>query len=239
MSILAQNTKLNVTPGGIIPIVHVTQYDVNRELTFTLYDGNGAASIRSDTQILIEGTKPDGHGFQYLGSLSGNVVTVNTTMQMCACQGTTECKLKLSRGTQVIGTALFILEVEKAGLQDNTDISDTDIPLIVALATEQMVRAEAAADTAVDSRDIAVEFAEKARRWAVGVTDDGSVPSDVNNSKYYAGRSEYYYAESVETLNSVRNIVSIIEALFGRIGLITRAGANIVTKSGDALTVKY
>ena len=150
--IVTQNNKLNVIPGGIIPVVHVSQYDVDRAISFTLYDGNSAASLEEGTTATIEGTKPDGHGFQYSGTISGNVVTFNTTQQMTALAGGIECKLTLTNGSQVIGTAMFILEVEKAGLNEDTIISDTDIPLIISLATEQMERAEAAAVSANASK---------------------------------------------------------------------------------------
>lgn len=153
--IVTQNTKLNIVPGGILPVVHVSQYDVDRVLSFTLYDGNGAASIESGTTVTIEGTKPDGNGFQYAGTLSENVVTVNTTVQMTALEGTNECKLTLKKGTQTIGSALFLMEVEKAGINENTPVSETDLPLIITQATEQMERAEAAAANAENSEIIA------------------------------------------------------------------------------------
>ena len=149
--IVSQNTKLNVVPGGIIPVVNVSQYDVNRSISFTLYDGNGAAELESGTAVSIEGTKPDGHGFQYEGTLADNVATFNTTQQMTVLVGAIECKLTLRKGSQVIGTAMFILDVEKAGINEDTVISDTDIPMIISLATEQMERAEAAADSASES----------------------------------------------------------------------------------------
>ncbi|MCR5098753.1 MAG: hypothetical protein K6B14_07390 [Lachnospiraceae bacterium] len=146
--IISQNTKLNVIPGGIIPVVNVSQYDVDRAISFTLYDGNGAAVLDSGTTVSIEGTKPDGHGFQYAGTLTGNVASFNTTLQMTVLVGAIECKLTLRKGSQVIGTAMFILDVEKAGINESTVISDTDIPMIISLATEQMERAEAAAVSA-------------------------------------------------------------------------------------------
>lgn len=146
--IVTQNTKLNVVPGGIIPVVHVSQYDVDREISFTLYDGNGAAVLDNGTTVSIEGTKPDGHGFSYAGTLTNNVASFNTTQQMTVLVGAIECKLTLRKDSQVIGTAMFILDVEKAGINDDTDISETEIPMIVSLATEQMERAEAAAVSA-------------------------------------------------------------------------------------------
>jgi len=145
-----QNTDLNIVPGGIIPVMHVSQYDVGRELKFVLYDGYDTADITTGTTVTIEGTKPDGHGFQYSGVLDQNAHTATfvTTEQMTVLAGAIECKLTLYLNSQRIGTALFILDVEKAGINDSTIISDTELPLIITQATEQMERAEAAADAA-------------------------------------------------------------------------------------------
>lgn len=173
MAIQAQNEKLNIVPGGIIPVVHASQYDVDRVLTFTLYDGLSAASLPSGVTGVIEGTKPDNKGFQYaVTSISGNVVTVNTTKQMTAVQGTVKCKIVLSKNNMVLGTALFFLEVDEAGLADDTDISETDLPFIRDAAEHNMLESEA---------------------WAVGTRNGVPVPSTdptyQNNSKHHATQS--------------------------------------------------
>lgn len=196
MSIQAQNTELNIVPGGIIPVVHVSQYDVDRVLTFNLYDRNSEASLASGTTAVIEGTKPDGNGFQYAATITGNTVTVNTTIQMTVLSGTVDCKIVLRNGSQVIGTALFIMDVEKAGINENTPISETDLPLIISEATEQMQRAEAAATAAALSEENAEAEALKAEGYATGKQNGGEVSSE---SPYYHNNAEYYseYAESI------------------------------------------
>ena len=192
MAIQAQNTKLNVVPGGIIPVVHVSQYDVDRALTFTLYDGSTAATLASGTTAKVEGTKPDGKGFQYGSpevSLSGNVVTINTPIQMTCVSGTTDCKVILKKGSQVIGTALFLLEVERAGLTEDTDISETDLPGIIAEATEQMERAEAAAVAAALSEDHAH-------------TSEANAVSAANSAAASRNAAAEYAAEALNAENS-------------------------------------
>lgn len=173
MAIQAQNEKLNIVPGGIIPVVHASQYDVDRVLTFTLYDGLSAASLPSGVTGLIEGTKPDNKGFQYaVTSISNNVVTIVTTKQMTAVKGTVKCKIVLLKDNMVLGTALFFLEVDEAGLDDETDISATELPFIRDMAETNMLNAEA---------------------WARGTRNNVPVASTDetyhNNSKYYSEES--------------------------------------------------
>lgn len=182
MAIKAQNIKLNLVPGGIIPVVHVSQYDVDRVLTFTLYDGNNAASLPVGTTASIEGTKPSHHGFSYSATVASNVVTVETTQQMTAEKGTVECKLKLTANTQVIGTALFLMEVEQAGLADDVIISDTELPVYIEAGHQNMLNAEA---------------------WAVGTKDGTAVgsgePQYHNNSKYYAEQASDSANDALES----------------------------------------
>ena len=142
MAIQAQKIKLNIVPGGIIPIINVSQNDIGRVLQFELYDGLSAASITAGTTATIEGTKPDNHAFQYSATISGNVVTVNTVQQMVIVPGTVECTLTLTYSGQVIGTALFFMEVERSGLDMNADVSDTELPALMDLARANAERAE-------------------------------------------------------------------------------------------------
>ena len=137
-----QEIKLNIVPGGVIPVLHATQYDVGRELKFLIFDGNSPASL-TGTTATIEGTKPDGNGFSYECTISNNEVTVETTAQMTVLSGSIDCKITFFKESDRIGTALFILDIEKAALNSDTPISDTDIPTIIALAREQEQNAEA------------------------------------------------------------------------------------------------
>lgn len=171
MAINEQNTILNVVPGGVIPVVNVSQYDVGRVLTFTLYDGNNVASIPSGTTVKVEGTKPSRHAFSYgspVATITGNGVTVSTADQMTAEAGSVECKLVLTYNSQVIGTAMFILECEVAGVQDDVDISDTVLPVYMEAGRQNMLNAEA---------------------WAKGTKDGTAVgsgePQYHNNAKYW------------------------------------------------------
>ena len=178
MSIQAQAIKLNLIPGGVIPVANCSQYDVGRVFTFTIYDGNSPASLTSGTTVKVEGTKPSRHAFSYgspTATISGNVVTVSTADQMTAEAGTVECKLVLTYSGQVIGTAMFLLECEQAGVQDDVDISDTVLPTYMEAGRQNMLGAEA---------------------WAKGTKDGVAVestePQYHNNSKYWNEQTQAY-----------------------------------------------
>lgn len=131
---ITQRTKLDMRPGGVMPVVHVSQYDNDAAaLIFDLYDGGELFTVPTGSSVLLNGLKPDNYGFSYqAASISGNTVVCNLTTQMTAVAGAVVCELRVRNGagTQIIGSCNFILQVEAAVLTDDTIISETMIPLI-------------------------------------------------------------------------------------------------------------
>lgn len=183
-----QIVNLQIIPNGVLPRVNVSQFDVGRQIQFKLYDGASAYTIPTGTEVRVDGIKPDKHGFSYDATWSGNTVTVTTTEQMTVLNGDIPCELRLLKDSQNIGTLNFILAVEKSPIDGDTDISDTDIPAIIELATEQMENAEA---------------------WATGekngVPVEDTEPQYENNSKYYSEESASSASASANSATSSAN----------------------------------
>ena len=125
--------ELDVSPGGIPPVIHVSQYDTgSRTLVFNLTSGAGDLVLPLSTQAEIRGTKPDGNGFSYECEISGKVVTADVTEQMTAAAGKAVCEIVIYVGEparegapasadyQQLATANFILFVEPAALDKDT-----------------------------------------------------------------------------------------------------------------------
>lgn len=145
---VTQTINLNMVPGSVYPVVHVNQFDNDAgALIFKLYNG-AAFSIPSSSAVVINGTKPDGYGFSYSATYSGNVVTADVTQQMTAVAGEVKCELRITKGTDVVGTQNFTLMVEPAALDSGTVVSDSDIPAIAAAADYAAAAAASAAEAA-------------------------------------------------------------------------------------------
>ena len=168
---ITQTLQLNLVPKGVWPRLYVSQYDAgSRTLTFEIYNGDQRFTLTSGTTAKIQGTKPDRHGFSYDADVdtSNNVITADITQQMTAAHGEAYCELVLFKSGQRIGTLNFVMMIQQAGLNDETDTSDSDLPDIIAEATEQMLTAEAYA---------------KGTRNGTAVTSGQTGYHD--NSKYY------------------------------------------------------
>lgn len=183
---MAQAINLQIAPSNVMPKIYASQFDIGREIEIILYDGASAYMPPVGTDIRFEGKKPDGNGFSYACTYTGNVVTVVTTDQMTVLAGEIPCELRLIKNNDNIGTLNFILAVEKSPIDGDTDISDTDIPAIIALATEQMERAEAAADNAHDS-EVNAKASEDAA--ALSETNAGTSATNAHNSELAAAAS--------------------------------------------------
>ena len=128
---ITQTHNLNLIPGSVPPVVNVTQYDKTaRTLVFNLWDGETSFSVPSGAAVTIRGTKPDGNGFEYTATASGSTVSMALQQQMATCAGSVRCEVRITSGTQILGTADFILEVKPSALNENTPLSETELPIL-------------------------------------------------------------------------------------------------------------
>lgn len=214
---VTQTYDLNLIPGGQIVNVHVSQYDVGRTIIFYLLDGAATFTPPSGTTALIEGTKPDKKGFSITASVSGNTASFTTTQNMCAVAGKTVCEFRLKQGTRNIGTANFILDVERAGLADDVDLSTSELAPYMDAAKKSADAAAASATEAAGSASTARQAASTASAAATTATNYGNLAKsyavggtgtrtgeDTDNAKYYAGKAAASVAQGTQVTFTMR-----------------------------------
>ena len=170
---ITQTINLNLIPGTVLPRINVVQYDTgSRTLEFAIFNGTQRFTLTNAMTAEIQGTKPDRLGFSYAATVddTNNIIVANLTQQMTAAKGEALCEIVLKKGSERIGTLNFIMNVQPAALNDDTVISDSELPDIIAVATEQM---EAAAASAT----LAESFAKGGTSSRTG--------EDTDNAKYY------------------------------------------------------
>lgn len=127
-----QTFNLDLIPQGVPPIVHVSQYDKGQTWDIRLHENGIVFPVPANTSAAIQGTKPDNTGFQFPAVISAgdNVVTFTLEQQMTVFSGDIDCELVLVNGDDQVATINFILSVEPTTLDDDTVISETQLPLI-------------------------------------------------------------------------------------------------------------
>lgn len=161
---------LNLIPGKVLPRLNVSQYDKGQTVSVSLWNGDVPYSIPAGCTAQVVGTKADKTGFMYECTIENGQPSFVITDQMTIFPGEVTLEVIIMDADNRIGTVNFILDVERAALADDTQISESDLPIIQQLPE---IRAEVEAAAAL------------AEAWAVGPGTQQE-PSATNNAYYWA-----------------------------------------------------
>lgn len=125
---VTENISIDVRPGGVPVVIHVTQYEVGlRKFVFTPYTSNGTQTVVAGSATL-EGTKPDGYAFQQACQMIDGVITYTLQEQLCAVEGRVWSRLVVRDADGgMIGYTAIVWVVGRAGVADDAVMSDSDI----------------------------------------------------------------------------------------------------------------
>jgi len=148
-----QSISLDMVPGGVTPIVRVSQYDKTlRTISIHLTMEGADYAIPSGSTVTVSGTKPDGTGFDNPCSFTGSTVTVSITEQMTAAPGDVPCEITvMDKSGGRMASANFTLRVEEAALKAETVISKSEITLFEKLASETAANAASVKSVATEA----------------------------------------------------------------------------------------
>ena len=128
---IVQTIKLNLIPNSGPILVKCDQYDVGEgRIVAKLYDGDTAYTPAAGATAIIQGKKPDGNGFMYDATLSGNTVTADLTNQMSVVAGRVCCQIVVTESDNRTGSFVFFLEVQPSALPSDTEMSASDYQVI-------------------------------------------------------------------------------------------------------------
>ena len=127
--------KLDITPGGIPLVIHISQYDVGlREYTFQPYTSVGEFEYVAGATVTLEATKPDGFAVIHECSyFSDGRITYILQDQLAAKPGKVWSKIVIHDDENILGTGTIIWIVDEAGVRDDAIISDSDMSGIIRL----------------------------------------------------------------------------------------------------------
>lgn len=215
-----QVVTVNLVPGLSAPaVVRVSQYDYGRPIVFNILDGTQAATIDSSATITVVGTKPSGLGFSETAlTISGGAVTLNTTLAMTQESGMIPAEIRFTQGTTDIGTANFILAVEKTphaeGTTDGTQ--------------ETMQNLEARLQTEIDGLDDRIEALENAEGSGLTEAVKSAMLQIAQKVAYIDEHGQTYYDALYNALYPPADLVSIT-------AVYTQSGTVYTTASLDDL----
>lgn len=186
---MGRELNLNIIPGRVASRLHLNQYDKDILLTFHVYDGDVPFDM-SGMSVSLEGIKPDEKAFSYPASVSGNTVTISVVQNVTAVHGEVMCELRVRSESRDIGTQNFIIDVEESPIQNNADLSETEIATLVKAQSEaaaSVVQAKNQADAAAASAAQAAASAVQAKNYA-----DAAAAATAHDTKVYMARGTIF-----------------------------------------------
>lgn len=124
-----QFIKLNMTPTGINPCFHVSQYDIGRSLGFIVYNGSEVVGLDGYT-CTVEATRSDGVAITTSVASEDNVGTFETTATMTNKADKYRCQLVIiDANSKRIASLPFDMEVIKAAMDENSESIEEDASL--------------------------------------------------------------------------------------------------------------
>ena len=209
--------KLDMSPHGIPQVIHVSQYDSDFSIQFKLFVSVGELNIESGTTAEIRGTKRSGTGYNASATInvSNNTVTVAGDAQMTAVAGRNTFEIVLKKSGKVLGSANFVLLVERAALDADT-ITDASVLRELNAIVEGAETATQAAEEAEDAADRAEAAAQSlvtdptlthsGQAADAKVTGDkiGALKSNLNNLVLLDNRVVTDYDAETKTYSDTR-----------------------------------
>ena len=247
--------NLDLTPGGIPLVVHASQYDANsRYLVFNLLERDGAANLPNVVRAAIRGTKPDGNGFDYEAVYSAATeigppsVTVPVTEQMTAIAGRVVCEIYLFTGTpatteqpasqdyQQLGSANFILSVERTALDKDTLLSTSEIRQLVDVIdrTDEILEAAATSDAAmVEIQNLTWETKAAQREAALSAEEASASAAGAAASA----------SDAADTLSAAREVITLakneaVEDARVEIAGLQEEAVDVISDGMDAINAR-
>ena len=144
-----QYINLNMTPSGVLPVLHCSQYDIGRPLGVVVYNGSEAVDISAYTAT-IEATRTDGTAITTTVTSSG---TFATTATMTNKADRYFAQLVLVQNGERVASLPFVMCVVPAAMDENSEAVQEDESLFSQFSTAMQsslasVTSEAAANSA-------------------------------------------------------------------------------------------
>lgn len=203
---LTQPHKIDMVPGGVPLTINVTQFDVDATVfEFTPFTSIGEFDFSTVKQAQIQATKPDGYAVIHNCTVGSGVITYVLQEQLAAVAGRVWSKLVLmDEDGGVVGSKAIVWIVDRAGVTDDSVVSDSDIPAI-----DEAIKMGMAAVNAADAAETAAERAKASENAATVSADTAGAAQEAAESARDLAQG---YADKAGTIVNYGNLTAIFNA---------------------------
>ena len=192
---MTENHILQMVPGGVPLVLHVSQYDAERSYVLTPYYGSVKYERQPDSTAVLEATKPDSIVVA-IAVTYGEDGTISFNLPASITQAAGDVRSKVSilnESGKRVSSAKIVFAVDAAGIDTYARVSESDLELLrnieeqTANIAENMKAAAASASAAKVSEDNAGKSATAAGKYAAAAKTS---ETNANSSKENAALSE-------------------------------------------------
>jgi hypothetical protein len=138
-----QDLILDIVPGGVPPVIDVTQYDTAREIKITLSSRTSASfALSSNYTYELRGTRANKTGFidtDAVSMIDSRTLIFTTTGTMTSIAGECRCGILIFDGDEHIETINFIMQVHKSSLDLDTIVNSDDFRDLLDIAIGEYI----------------------------------------------------------------------------------------------------
>lgn len=135
------NFDLQIIPGSIPPVLHLSQYDSGRQFTATLKNGSATYSVASGATAKIKGFNAAGVAWEQEATISGSTVIFSPSGAATDQFGVMPVTIEITVSDEVITPLLVVFDVQKAGYTNEEAVRspefETALEAAVAAAIEE------------------------------------------------------------------------------------------------------
>ena len=123
-----QYINLNMTPSGVLPVLHCSQYDVGRPLGVVVYNGSEPVDLSTYTAT-IEATRTDGTAITAAVITDGTSGVFSTTATMTNVADKYPAQLVLVDAGGRVASLPFVMRIVPAAMDENAEQITEDASL--------------------------------------------------------------------------------------------------------------
>lgn len=180
MSLQTIGFELQITPGAIPPVLHLSQYDSGRTFTAMLMDGGSTYTPSASATAKLKGFNAAGVAWELPCSISGNVVTFAPSGAATDQFGVMPVTIEITEDGETITPLVVVFDVQRSGYTNEEAVRSPEFETAM----------EAAAQAAVDQAIIEV---------GGGLTEDiKAALMDCFNHVAWSGTSGQEYIDALE-----------------------------------------
>lgn len=134
-----QIVKLNLIPGGVLPVCFASQHDTGRVIRFMLFEGENIFTLSGAESIELRLKKPDGSELvESVTNTGADYVDVVTTADTCDTAGASVGEIVITDGGGVLGSGNFGLFVESDAFEGSSIVTQTATGRIATFSTNMV-----------------------------------------------------------------------------------------------------